>query len=245
MKKNKKINTSSFWRPWIQSPNFLKTLFVYLAFSIIFIFVLILVWKQYTGTGPREGVAFLPTQQAQLAPGDLKSLSEYLGILETQQIQQSQENLRKVTALVLIRAVLDGIIPLEAFKNFLQKTQGPWGKAILATLDPIKEGKTYFQLEALLILSPPLPVSTWQHIKSTLKSFIHIRKLDEKNEVNKGLLKNIQKALRMHDIQKAIEIYEKLPSEEKAQLSSWKKLAEERLLLELSTQKLLLELADS
>ena len=225
MKKDKKTNVTPFWRQWMQSPDFLKSLFVYVTFSIIFIFVLILAWKQFTETPPREGVVLPSSSSLEKAP--------FL------------PNSHKLVALELMRGVLDGMIPLEILKRFLQKTPEPWANTLLTAFTPIKEGKTYSQLETLLILTPSQPVSTWQHIKSTIKSFIHIRKLDKKNEVNQGQLEDIEKALQAHDIQKATEIFGKLSPEEKVQLSSWKKLADERLLLELSTQKLLLELADS
>ena len=145
----------------------------------------------------------------------------------------------------ILRAVLEGLIPLETLKIFLHKIPEPWAHSLLTTLTPIKSTITYPQLEDLLVLPPPVPLSTWERMKATLKSLIRIRKLDEKGTYKLESIENIQKALKEHDIQRALKFFAMLTPQEKAQLSSWRVLAQERLTLEDSLKNLLIEFTES
>ncbi|MBP6951525.1 MAG: hypothetical protein KBC28_04835 [Alphaproteobacteria bacterium] len=162
--------------------------------------------------------------------------------IEHQQILQIPQRL---IVIEILRSVLEGLIPLETLKIFLHKISEPWAHSLLTTLTPIKSTITYPQLEDLLVLPPPVPLSTWERMKATLKSLIRIRKLDEKGTYKLESIENIQKALKEHDIQRALKFFAMLTPQEKAQLSSWKVLAQERLMLEDSLKNLLLEFTES
>lgn len=255
MKKDKKINTPPSWQQWTQSPNFLKNLSVYTIFFIIFILAGMLAWKQYTGKINGKPLVFpsISTEnedsalaEMQTIQNELTSISKRLFTLEAQttHVQQSLPTPQKLAAFELLKGVLEGMIPLETLKKSLQKKSEPWAQALFITLDPIKESKTYPQLEALLVLPQSQPSSRWQRIKNKIKSFIHLQKVDEKSECRHGAPNDVRKAIRAHDISKALEFFEKLSSQEQAQFASWKALAEGRLLLETSAQKLLSEIAE-
>lgn len=178
---------------------------------------------------------------------ELKALSDRLVVLENKmnQAQQILQSHQKIMAVELLHGVLKGKVPLGTFRAFLQKKPEPWAKTLLATLASVKECKTYPQLDALLVLSPSQSFSVLERIKRKIKSLIHIRKLDQNGDHTTVQLEDVRRAIYDHDIQRALGSFEKLPPEEKAQLSLWKELAQSRLTLETISNKLLLELAES
>jgi hypothetical protein len=226
---------------WHQSPDFLKKLFAFVILFTLLLLSLFIIWKRYM---ERELSQPIPLIQAAPLTGS-KLLSDRPTALENRINQQQQILLTfpKLVAIELLRAVLKGWIPLKAFKTFLQKNPDPWAQDLLTTLALVKESKTYPQLEALLVLPPSQPLSTWKRIKRKIKSLVQIRKLDEKSDHQLGQIEGIQKALHDHDIQKSLESFEELSPQEKAQLSSWKDLAQDRFKLEKMLKKLILELA--
>ena len=253
MQKNKKTNTPLFWHQWTQSPDFLKNLLIALVIFIVFILIIIFMWQRSETKEQAQSHALQqisPSTATEKTPplsNEAHSVSDRLAALEQKMLQQEQISQlpHKLVAVDLLQGALEGMIPLEVLKRFLQKTSELWANTLLTTLIDIKESKTYPQLETLFALSPSHSPSTWQRIKNKVNSFIHIRKVDGKSEDSRTHLKDIRKALRAHDIQKATELFENLSSEEKAQLSSWKEVARARLLLELSAQELLIELGNS
>lgn len=178
--------------------------------------------------------------------GTVQTLSDRLAALE-ERLNQHHLSLQmsyKLAALELLKGVLEGLIPLDPLKTFLQKIPDPWAAPLLATLAPLGDIKDYAHLEALLVLPESLESpSLWQRIKRKLKSLVSIRRLDEKGEHTLGTLEDVQKALQGHNLQKALECFEKLPAEDQAAFSSWKKIAQDRFFLETMQKTLLLEMA--
>ncbi len=259
MKKNKKINDTQFWKQWIQSPDFSRSLFVLFVLFVLLSLSIFIIWKRYTERGIDPPQALLRSSLVQnkemslqerkelIAQSEERSLSDRLTVLENSIITQQQKTLETPQQLVfveLLRAVLDGVISLETLKTFLQKNQDPWAHSLLKTLDPIKESKTYPQLEALFTLKKTPSSSLWKRVKEKVKSFVRIQKLDEKEAPPLGNLKDVQKALRMHDLERVLECYAHLPSQEKEQFASWREMVEVRFTLERALKKLLTDLAE-
>lgn len=259
MKKDKKYSFITFWRQWHQSPDFLKNTFVVFMFSVVFVLSIILVWKRYldkqaaertlpifnSETEKHPEVAILQKEVASVT-SEVASVTNRFSTLEKKVIQQEQVAIipLKLITIELLKGVLEGLIPLEKVKEFLQKNPELWAKEFVTPLLPLGECKTYAQLEVLLASSPPLDTQTiWNRFLNTLTSLIQIRKLDKNGQYDLGQLEDIRKELRARDIQTALQFFEKLPSQEKTQIASWKQLADARLVVETSAKKLLLELA--
>ena len=272
MKSNKIKNKKGLWRNWVHSPDFLREISIFGTLFVIFLLAVVVIWKRYSIRDHHKSSKVFSQQIAPLL-GQLETLSPPVNevvsqdidvllnrvkALESQTIEQQkilkdntiehQQILQipqKLIVIEVLRSILEGLIPLETLKIYLHKISEPWTHSLLTTLAPIKSTITYPQLEELLILPPPLPLSIWERMKATLKSLIHIRKLDEKGAYKLKSIENLQKSLEEHDIQKALKFFETLTPQEKAQLSSWKILAQERLTLESSLKNLLLELTES
>jgi hypothetical protein len=259
MKKGKTYNPITLWRQWRRSPDFLKNTFVFFMFSIVFVLSIILVWKRYLDKQAVERnppifnseverypeVVILQKEVASVT-NEVASVTNRFSTLEKKVIQQEQVAIipLKLITVELLKGVLEGLIPLEQTKAFLQKNPDPWAKTFVTPLLPLKECKTYTQLEILLV-SPPPPVAQtiWRRFLNIVTSLIQIRKLDGNGQYILGQLEDIRKELRAHDIQTALQFFEKLPPQEKTRLASWKQLADARLTVETSAKKLLLELA--
>jgi len=147
----------------------------------------------------------------------------------------------QLLAMEILREVLEGHVPLSTFVLYLEKMPEPWGVSILNSISAIPECKTYDQLRDSLILSQK-PLSRWQRVKSYVKSFVRIRKLDETGHYVEGHLDDIYKALRKHDIEQALTAFDKLSPKEQTELALWKQEAQNRLTLERIKQKILLDL---
>jgi hypothetical protein len=253
MKKDKKTSPITLWSQGTQSPDFFKKLFVFIAFFILFTLCLILTWKNYVDKKANQSTTFPQVfshkaiEKRASLQNEISSFENRLHALQHNPISQepATQTLHKVIAFELFKAVLEGWISIETLKTFLQKNPEPWATTLLTPLLSIKEIKSYPQLEALLGLpSFPQPLSMGSRVKRILTSFIHIRKLDENSQDKQGNIEDIQQSLRAHDIQKALELFEKLPLQEQTPLSSWKTGAQDRSLLEMSLKKLLLELME-
>ncbi len=252
MKKVKKYNFIAIWRQWRGSPDFLKNTFVFFMFSIVFVLSIILVWKRYLDkqavvrTFPVFTSEIEKNQDVVILQKEVASVTDRFSSLENKIIQQEQVAIvpLKLIIVELLKGVLEGLIPLEKLKEFMQKNPDPWAKDFVTPLLPLEECKTYTQLEVLLVSPPPSDIQTiWKRLLNTLTSLIQIRKLDENGQYDLGQLEDIRKELRARDIQTALQFFEKLPPQEKTQLASWKQLADARLAVETSAKNLLLELA--
>jgi hypothetical protein len=252
MKKDKTYNLVVLWRQLRQSPDFLKNTFVFFMFSIVFALSIILVWKKYLDKQAVERKFPIFTseienyQEVVILQKEVASVTNRFSTLEKKMIQQEQIAIipLKLITVELLKGVLEELISLEKFKEFLQKKPDPWAKAFVTPFLPLKECKTYAQLEVLLVFPPP-PVAqtTWERFLNIITSLIQIRKLDDNGQYLFGQLEDIHKELRAHNIQTALQFFEKLPPQEKARLAPWKQLADARLAVETSAKKLLLELA--
>jgi hypothetical protein len=272
MNNNKIKNKKNSWRDWIPSTFFLKTLLIFTTLFIMFFLAVFVIWKRYSMRDhnssnffSRKTTPLLEQLEAprkpisEPAPQGEAILVNRVAALETKATEQQkilkdntidhQQILQipqKLIAVEILRAVLEGLVPLEILKTFLQEISEPWAHSLLATLALIKSTITYPQLvKELLVLPPPHPLSIWERVKATIKSFVRIRKLDEKGAYKLKPIENIQKSLEEHEIQKALELFELLSPQDKALLSSWKVLAQKRQALENSIKNILLELAES
>lgn len=245
----------------IYSPKFLKNLFVFSAFVIFFAFAFFLVWKRLAEnssqrvaqsviahvTSSQKTMPEKAPEEAQVAfPSEaLQPLINRLDVLEARVGQLFTSTISgKLIAANLMQGVLHNVIPVDAFKAFLQKTPEPWAVVLLPTVIPLEEIKSYPDLDALLVL--PLSSkahSLWTRLKEDLKSLVSIRKIDQKESPAFGTLEDVKEAIRLHNIQKALDCFEKLPEHEKAILSSWQKRAQDRLQLETLYKSILLEMA--
>lgn len=177
---------------------------------------------------------------------ELKTLADRLVILESKINQQLlAQTSQKLITIELFRSTLEGWVSLDNFKIFLQKNPEPWAQGLLTALAPVKECKTYPQLKALLVLPPSQALSTWDKIKRKMKALIRIRKLDNTGSYQYSHIEDVQKVLEEHDIQQALDLFERLLPEEKNNLSSWKEVAQNRLTLETLMKKFLTELSES
>ncbi len=256
MKKNTKPNNAQ-WLSWVQSPDSLKKVFIFVTLVILLVLSIFILWKRYVEKEISQPISLIQTSstlpatqllEKPLSPPqeELKLFSDRLTALENRMNQQQEILLTppKLVVVEVLRAILEGWIPVETLTVFLQRNSAPWAQGLLVTLNPIKESKTYSQLEALLSVSSSQPLSLWERVKRKIKSLIRIRKLDAKGDYQGARIEDVQKALSDHDIAKAMDFFEKLSPQEKTELSSWKILAQNRLTLEIIIKKLIIELTE-
>jgi len=256
MEKDKKERDSFFLNFLSKEGCFFKNFLSFIVFFIFFGLSVFFALKRHSGKGGEEQKLPLPQKYSLKVEAEklrettsslkmqLESLSKRVTNTQTNIVPPQQQNSDRLIALQLLKGVLDGLIPLEALKKFLQTSPQPWKASLLADLASVGQIKTYPQLSSLLSfpsLSPP--ASLWKQVKKNIKSLILIRKVDGKRGYEVGQLDDLQKAIQAHDLQKANEYFEKLPIEEKARLSAWKKLMQDRLTLETQEKALLLEMA--
>lgn len=259
MKKNKDINIKSVWNRWKETSDFLKMLLGISSLLIILGLAIVIIKKrnEESKTNPKENFITseeLRLKQKQVDPkltddllNQVKTLSNRLATLESQSkvIVQPADVSHKLIGIDLLNTVLEGSIPLESFKKFLQKNPEPWAQTILATIGSIKECKTYSQLEDVLVQLPVQTVPMWGNVKSIIKYFFNIRRIDENGNYKMGKLEEVRNAIHAHDVTKALVIFEKLSPEIRTQYSSWKEMAIARFNLETIYKNLLNELVES
>lgn len=263
MKKDKMAEIRPFWK---QRPAFLKNLFINIIFVSVFaLFVFILIYRYVSGFHQQQEFVYqsltqTPTLTPMPAPAPAPLSSPEFVFLQKEitsqndRLSQVEANLKQrqsvpqvshqLVAIEILREVLEGHLPLSTFTLYLQKLPEPWATSILNRISSITMCKTYAQLQDLLVL-PPQSHSLWRRVKNFMKSFVRIRKLDAKGHYQGGHLDDVQRALREHNIQQALEAFEKLSAKEQNQLASWKQEAQNRLTLETLKQKMLLDLAGS
>lgn len=143
-------------------------------------------------------------------------------------------------AFEIVKEILEGHLSLESLKLFLQRHPDSWTALIVTILPSIQGSKTYDELQRLLVLSLP-PQTLWERIQNFLKSIVIIRKMNQEGEEH---IEAVRAALQERNVQKALEIFDKLPPEEKTQYASWQKAAQDRLALERLKQKMLLMISE-
>ncbi len=243
------------------APKFLKNLFIFSAFFVFFTLAFFLVWKrlseephqpvsqnviaQLTHVTEKSPEKAPKETSAALPPEALQPLLDRLDALEAKVSQLDAFTISThLIAVDLIQGVLHNVISVDAFKTFLKKTPEPWAAALLPTIAPLEDIKSYPELENLLVL----PISSkarsvWNRFKEDVKSLVSIRKIDQKESSAFGTLEDVQKAVHSHNIQKALDCFGKLPRHEQLALSSWQQMAQDRLLLETLYKNILLEMA--
>lgn len=261
MPKNKEKTLKAFFNQLFRAHFSLKNSLIFIVFSIFFIsavgLTIFFIWKKgHNYESPKERP--LPEkvtlkreveklgQTTATVQSDLQTLLNRIKSLEDMSIKQEKVVLMpdKVIADQLILAILGGKFPLETLRVFLQKRPVPWKEELLIKLSHLGEIKCYAELEDLLKVPLTSPShSLWQRVKNKLKSLISIRKLDGNGNYASSDLKNVQDALRNHNIQKALDSFLILPPEQQAFLAPWKKLAQDRFDLEMLKKKLLEEIA--
>jgi hypothetical protein len=274
MKKDKETTGRSHWQQWRQSPTFFRNFFGYSIIIVILILSIFILVYRYINKkaepnnfiipnsipmplpsppatpvpAPTPPLAPLPAPEPLSLENRITIQNDRLTNLENSfnQQQLTFRNCHQLVALEILQEILEGHLPVNTLTLYLQKQKEPWATNILNRLSPVKEGKTYDQLQVLLILPPSSqPLSRWQHIKNIIKSFVSIRRLDREGQYTVAKLSDIQTALRTHNIQRALDAFAKLSPEEQAHLSSWKQEAQDRLTLETIKQTMLLELSES
>ncbi|MBY0500852.1 MAG: hypothetical protein K2P93_02480 [Alphaproteobacteria bacterium] len=267
--KNAKKFSLALWRQRLKSPEFLKNFFVFIMFFIILFLAIILIWKRHTEKKVVKheiALAAIAPEQSEkkeqkeekeekiekkleektiTIQNEVSVFADRITALEQKTVQQQQgiEIPHKLITLELLKGVLEGFVPLAKLIAFLLKNPEPWAKILVTPLVPLKECKTYPQLEAMLILpASPEILTLWERFLKTVISLVQVRKLDEKGGYILSHLKDVQVALREHDIQKALQVFEKLPPSEKARLVSWKQAAQNRQAVETITKNFYLEL---
>jgi hypothetical protein len=256
MKKDKEAKDSSRWQQWQSRPNFLKKILIYSILILLFALSIVILSTRYRNAKMQQAAVSASDSESKAEPLLLENeialqndrLSKLEDLIKQQQI--TLQSAHQLIVLEILQEVLEGRLSLKNLTLYLQKNAEPWTVNTLNTLSPIKECKTYAQLELLLLLPPssqpqPKSLSSLKRFKKFIKSLVRIRKLDQDGSSQQGTLHAIQTALREHNIQKALEAFNKFPPEEKKQLSSWKKEAQNRLVLETLKQKMLLELSGS
>lgn len=275
MKKDKKTEIRSFLKQPPAFLKNLLIYIIFLSVFALFVFILIyryvsgfhqqqeFVYQSLTPTlSPTPTPTPAPTPMpaptpapmpVPLSPPELVLLQKEISS-QNDRLAQIEANLKQwqsvpqashqLVAIEILREVLEGHLPLSTFTLYLQKIPEPWAPPILSRISSITMCKTYAQLQDLLVL-PPKSHSLWRRVKNFLKSFVRIRKLDAKGHYQGGHLDDVHRALREHNIQQALEAFEKLSPAEQNQLASWKQDAQNRLALEALKQKMLLDLAGS
>lgn len=195
-----------------------------------------------------EEIPSSPTSSSALLQNEIALQNSRLDQLEgkVNQVVSVSQSSHQLIAFQLLQEILDGHLSIGELHRFLQiyheKTSQPWTINILNAISGIQGCKTYAELEAMLVLPSRSPTQ-WQSLKSILKSFVKMRKLDDEGHYVVANREDIKMALRAHNIQQALESFKKLSADEQAKLSTWKQDAEGRLLLETTKKKLLLDLA--
>lgn len=266
MTKDKETTGRSHWQKWRQSPTFFRNFSSYFIIIIILIFSIFILLYRHINKKTGQNDCFIPRslpmpvppsfkheiakQNSQLNHLENRFNQQQLSLQSCQQLvaleKLSLQSCQQLVALEILQEILEGRLPINTLTLYLQKQAEPWATNILSRLSPIKEAKTYDQLQVLLILPPSSqPLSRWQHVKNIIKSFVSIRQLDKEGQYTVGRLSDIQTALRTHNIQQALDAFAKLSPEERAQLSSWTQEAQDRLTLETIKKTMLLELSES
>ena len=198
---------------------------------------------------PTEQTPSVINPKADLLPTEITLQNDRMTQLESKlnQVDRLSQTSNQLIAFQLLQEILDGRLTIDDLHRFLHfyylNTSQPWAMNILNTISWIKSCKTYTELETML--APPTRAHTqWQSVKSILKSFVRMRKLDEEGHYEVGNREDIKIALRAHNILKALEEFKKLSPDEQAKLSDWKQVAEERLHLESIKKKLLSDLSE-
>jgi len=150
---------------------------------------------------------------------------------------------QQLITIQLFEGILEGWIPLNVLKTYLQKNTNPESQTLLLTLAPLMECPTYEELFRALTSDLFTSKSLWERIKSKAKSLINIKKIEGGSASGTTNIKDVEAALGEKNLQKALTLFENLPNEDKESLAAWKQKVQERLKIETLFKGLLLKLS--
>ena len=214
--KNTPENTpkSSFWQ---------RFSLMYLFFLVLILLALFVLWKTFETPLP------IIETKAPLVEVQKK-------VPETSEVTETSQQL---TTLQLLQGVLEGWIPLSTFKIYLQNHPSGDAPHLLLELSTLSECPSYSELQSSLSSYPGKSKSFWER----LKSLIHIKKINENGAPPTTSRQDIKKATYKKNLSEVLNLFERLPTEEKEKLLPWKVKVEERFKVEMLYKNLLLKLA--
>ena len=196
---------------------------MYVFFLILFLLALFVLWKIFETPVP---IAATKTPQVEVQ----KKVPAVSEVTETPQ---------QLATLQLLQGVLEGWIPLSTFKTYLQNHHSGDAPNLLLELSTLSECPSYSELESSLSSYPGKSKSLWER----LKSLIHIKKINENGAPPTTSRQDIKKAIYKKNLSEVLNLFERLPAEEKEKLLPWKVKVEERFKVEMLYKNLLLKLA--
>lgn len=241
MTENKKTSKRLFWRRFSKTLKSSKRIWIYFLFFIIFFSSIFVLWKKH---GKFKALT-LPQVEVKVENSKSKNpepLKEIPAAIEVVQ-KNTQESSQKLITIQLLQGVLEGWIPLSTFKTYLQQHSDEDTPSVLLELSTISNCPTYTELQSSLPSVPVKSISLWERLKSRLKSLIHIKKIDRGNASETSSPKEIEKAIYEKNIPEVLNLFEKLPANEKEYFSPWIKNVQERLKVEMLYKNLLMKLA--
>ncbi|EKE10013.1 MAG: hypothetical protein ACD_16C00089G0008 [uncultured bacterium] len=232
MTKNNKAPKVFSWKN-LQS---LKNIFLYFFLAILIFLAILVLWKQYKEkqTKPQAPAVVEQTLQPSSTPATPTKELVQPKILDLSQ---------QLITIQLFEGILEGWIPLNVLKTYLQKNTNPESQTLLLTLAPLMECPTYEELFRALTSDLFTSKSLWERIKSKAKSLINIKKIEGGSASGTTNIKDVEAALGEKNLQKALTLFENLPNEDKESLAAWKQKVQERLKIETLFKGLLLKLS--
>lgn len=228
MTENKKTSKSLFWQRFGQT---LKSSKRYLAYFFLFILLFLsifILWNKYK----EDEIINFQEVKAKVEN------SEPLEKMDTA-ITNPPAPPQQLITIQLLEGVLEGWIPLSIFKTYLQKHSDEDTTNLLLELSTISNCPTYTELQSSLPSAPVKSKSLWER----LKSLIRIKKIDKEKASETSSPQKIEKAIYEKNISEVLNLFEKLPADEKEYFSSWIKTAQERFKVEILYKNLLIKLA--
>ena len=149
----------------------------------------------------------------------------------------------KLIEISLLKGVLDGILPIRFLEEYVKNNFHACSRNLLNHIDTIPDIKTYTQLTEGLSVPSSTPSSLWGKIKLLFSSLFVVRKIDEDGHYVISSREDICKALQNHDLERALEVFDKLPPKENEALFPLKKQIQQRLIFEKALKNCLKDFA--
>lgn len=241
MTENKKTSKSLLWENFSQSLKYPRRYIAYFFLFIVFFLSIIILWKKYSDN---ETLTFTKVKVEALEPR-----TEVATVLEGEKkaVEITQKNTQEfpqqLITIQLLEGVLEGWIPLSTFKTYLQKHPNEETPYLLLELSTISNCLTYAELQSSLPSTPVKSKSLWERLKSRLKSLIQVKKIGKEKSSETSSPKKIELAIYEKNITEVLNLFDKLPEDEKTHLSPWIKKIQERLKVEMLYKHLLMKLA--
>jgi hypothetical protein len=235
MTKSKNTSKNLLWQRFSQTLKPSKRIWIYFLLFIIFFLSIAILWKKYS---ENKTLAFskVKVENSKLEnPEPIKEMVSAVGVIQ----KDTQGSSQKLITIQLLEGVLEGWIPLSTFKTYLQKHSDEDTPNLLLELSTISNCSTYAELQSSLPSVTVKSKSLWER----LKSLIRIKKIDKGKALETNSPKKIERAIYEKNIPEVLNLFEKLPENEKGYFSSWMKKVQERLKVEMLYKNLLIKLA--